>query len=184
MLTCCVYPGCVFSLSKLFSPVSMCEKWNKSQMGTSAQGHLGVCKRKKKICESLENLQSIFFCLKEWIAVDWGGTKPEKCLSSFQIFFFFFVVAKTRVFLRASCYDCKHGLSDDGDWGLEDWGSISKLSDQREMKPSGLSASQSINLLISKSSLCSYWVFVLSCAGKRAGSQDVLISRRGATLAC
>lgn len=46
VFACCVHCGYVLSLSKLFSLLSSCTKRNKPQMGTSAQGYLGVCKKK------------------------------------------------------------------------------------------------------------------------------------------
>lgn len=77
VLTYCVYCGCVSSLSKLFSPLSSCLKRNKPQMGTSAQGYLGACKKNKKAtkkqknCESHENFKNIPY-LHEGIEVHWG----------------------------------------------------------------------------------------------------------------
>lgn len=108
MLTCCVYPGYVFSLSKLFSPVSMCEKWNKSQMGTSAQGYLGVCKRRKKtLWKSWKLAKHPLFvrmeCTGLWMKKAW------KCLSSFHILFcqkhFLESAFKIVRALRCDCYE-------------------------------------------------------------------------------
>lgn len=56
-----LYCGYVLSLSKLFSPHTSCMKGNKPQMGTSAQGYLGICKKrgKKVQCQSSKNFKNI-----------------------------------------------------------------------------------------------------------------------------
>lgn len=110
VLTCCVYPGYVFSLSKLFSPVSMCEKWNKSQMGTSAQGYLGVCKRrKKKPVKVLKTCKTSLACKNgvHWI-VDEKSLKMLVLVSHISLFcqkHFLESAFKIVRALRCDCYE-------------------------------------------------------------------------------
>lgn len=97
VLTHCLFWGYDLSLGKLFFPLSSCKKWNKPQMGTSAQGYLGVCKKKKKDKNSVKVMKTSktsLICMRGLRCIK-DAKIPEKCL-----FFSHFPLVKPQAFLR------------------------------------------------------------------------------------
>lgn len=84
VLTRCLFWEYDLSLGKLFFPLSSCKKWNKPQMGTSAQGYLGVCKKKdkkkdKNSVKVMKTSKTSLVCMRGLRCIK-DAKIPEKCL--------------------------------------------------------------------------------------------------------